>query len=183
MEKEADYSTDLQIWLGSTVQDGLYSKTSLGFLIATRARISESYSTAWMNSGIAWRGEFWMQNFSEAPKDAVACLLSEVIKTTAPPESFLGQEPLQKWLERHDVRGHTLPAELRRAIETQMFLLSNTPQSVGNQTLGHRQRGTDLTKKHTLWIHEVVPTLFVRRMLATEYEALQGFPENWTLVD
>lgn len=26
-------------------------------------------------------------------------------------------------------------------------------------------------------------TLFVRRMTASEYETLQGFPENWTLID
>jgi hypothetical protein len=28
-----------------------------------------------------------------------------------------------------------------------------------------------------------VPTWSVRRMMASEYEVLQGFPENWTDVD
>jgi len=183
MVNEVDFSIPLQNSPKGLDHSGLSLRTSLGCLIVTTERISEPWSPRWMNSGIAWRGEYWTQNTSEAPKDAVARSLSQVIKRTAPLESFLGPELLNKWLRRHDYLGRTLPADLRSAIETQISTLSNTPASEESQPLVPRRKDIVVMENRTRLTLEEAPILYVRRMLASEYEALQGFPETWTDVD
>lgn len=179
----AGSSTDLLNLLNSLSQNGSFSKMSWAFSIATTEETSKLLSRPWMNSGIAWRGEYWTQSTSERPNADEERLLSQVIETQAPQESFLTTSQLTQWMNRHGSRGHTLPVELQRAIETQISLLSSMPPSAEKTVQAHRQKDTDLTVKRTPSIQEEAQTLYVRRMLASEYEALQGFPTNWTDVD
>jgi hypothetical protein len=152
-------------------------------LTAETGEISNMSSKHWMTSGISWRGEYWTQNTLERPSAAAECSLSQVIKTTAPRECFLGIEHLEKWLARANYRSVPLPAQLEAAFKKQISLLSNTPPSEENRKPGRKQKDTETMGKPIRSIQEEVRTLYVRRMMASEYEVLQGFPENWTLVE
>ena len=182
-EQEVAFSIDLLTWLERSALDGWFSRTSSDSLMPVVERISRRSSSAWTNSGISWRGECWTRNTSEAPSDADEPSLSQVICRTAPLESFLAPEPLQKWMDRHSSLGRTLPADLVAAIETQICTLSSMRRSGESQVPALKPRGTDSTVSLTPSTPEEVPTLYVRRMLASEYERLQGFPENWTDID
>ena len=46
-----------------------------------------------------------------------------------------------------------------------------------------KQKGTETTERLTHAIQEEAPMLYVRRMLPLEYERIQGFPDDWTLLD
>lgn len=183
MVSEVDSFTSLQRLLQKFDQSGLSSKMWSGSLIPMTGRILESSSQFWMNSGIVLHGEFLTVSTSEHPSVAVVRSLSQVLKQTAPPESFLTTPQLEKWMDRHASQARTLPPDLQRAIETQISTLFNTRRSAESQTPARKQRDSDATAKPTPSTAEDHRTLFVRRMLASEYEALQGFPENWTDVD
>jgi len=178
-----DYLPNLQSWLIQQDQSGWSLRMYLGFLTVEAGKISNMYSKHWMTSGISWRGEYWTQSILEHPNVVVGSSLSQVIKATVPLECFLSKEYLQKWLERSKHRSTQLPSSLEVAFKSQIYLLSNTQPSVENLLPDHKLRDTVMMAKPIPSIPEVVPTLFVRRMMASEYEALQGFPENWTLVD
>jgi hypothetical protein len=48
---------------------------------------------------------------------------------------------------------------------------------------GLKPKDIEMMEKPTLSIQEEAQTLYVRRMMASECEQLQGFPKNWTLID
>jgi hypothetical protein len=54
---------------------------------------------------------------------------------------------------------------------------------VGNQTRGRKVKDSETMAKLTPLTQEEAQMLFVRRLLPSEYEKLQGFPENWTATD
>jgi hypothetical protein len=153
------------------------------FSIVTTGKISDMSSKHWMTSGISWGGEYLTQSISEHPSDVVESSLSQVIKSTAPPESFLKEDHLKKWLERAKYRTALLPNNLESAFRTQICLLSNMRRLEENQKRGRKRKDTETTEKPSHLTHVEAQTLYVRRMLASEYEVLQGFPENWTLVE
>lgn len=76
-----------------------------------------------------------------------------------------------------------LPEPLIQAYQKQISILSSMQVLDEKQLRDLKQKGTEMTEKPTPLTQEEVQMLYVRRMLPSEYERLQGFPENWTLID
>jgi hypothetical protein len=144
---------------------------------------SKRSSQPWMNSGMAFHGECWTLNILEHPKDVEESTLSQVVARSAPLKYFLNLDHIQKWLDRASVKKTLIPDQLLQALESQASFLSNTRVSGAGRIPVLKQKGSGTTEKPTRSIQEAVPMLFVRRMLPSEYERLQGFPENWTATD
>ena len=162
---------------------GLLSKMFPDSSTQTVEKISEQSSKRWMNSGMAFRGEFWTQNILEHPKDVVESTLSEVLETCAPLESFLTPIQIQSLITRAVERNQLIPQDLMKAYQLQMSILSNMQELEESPAQAPKQKGIEMMEKPILLTQEEVQMLYVRRMLPSEYESLQGFPKNWTLVD
>lgn len=182
-DREADSSLSSQNSSLPQSLDGFLSKTFPDSSTQTTEKISEPCSPNWMSSGIAYHGEYWTQNTLEHPNDVAASILSEVLETSAPLRYFLDKEQLESLLNRAEARTTPMPQDLKKSLESQITTLSNTPGLAENLQRARRQKDIEMTEKLTLAIQEEAPTLFVRRMLPLEYERLQGFPDDWTLVD
>ena len=180
---DQDSFLNLEDYLKTDYHLGLFSKMSQDFSTATAGKTSEQSSIRWGNSGIASLGEFLTLNTLEHHKDAEESTLSEVLETNAPQEYFLTKEQLAVFLERASERKISLPEPFRLALEAQISFLSNTPQSEENIRLDQEQKASEMTEKPTHSTAEEVQTLFVRRLLPSECESLQGFPRDWTLLD
>jgi hypothetical protein len=102
---------------------------------------------------------------------------------SAPQKYFLSPAQIKQWLARASAKGILVPEEMLRALEIQASTQSNTPQSDAARAPDRKQKGSETTEKRTPSTREEVPMLFVRRMLPSEYEKLQGFPKNWTATD
>jgi hypothetical protein len=132
---------------------------------------------------MAYRGECLTQNILEHPNDVVECTLSQVVARSAPAKYFLSEAQIRQWLARASARKISLPEELSQALEIQASSPFNTPASDDHPKLGRKQRVSATTGKRTHSTPGGAPTLYVRRMLPSEYEKLQGFPVNWTATD
>jgi len=183
MEKEVAYSLSSQNSSSKDSQDGLSLKMFQDFLTATKERISEFSCKRWMNSGIAYHGEYLMQNISEHHNGAEESMLSEVLETTAQLRYFLTTSQLQSLLQRALDRGKSLDPDLETLIRKQLHTLSSTPQLEESIQLDRRQRATGMTEKHIPLIHVEELMLYVRRLMPSECERLQGFPQGWTEAD
>lgn len=181
-ETEADYFINSQISSQSQNLDGYLWKMFPDYLIVKKEKTSEAFSPRWMNSGMAFHGECWTQNISERPKDVDASILSEVIEAYAPLKYFLNTTQLRSLLVRDDARNIHMPKDLRRAIELQLTMLSSMPEL--DEYLQQDPKGKDsvMTERLLHLIQEAAPMLYVRRMLPSEYEKLQGFPVDWTAI-
>ncbi len=124
-----------------------------------------------------------MQNTLEHPSEEEECTLSEVLETCAPLESFLSKEQLDSLISRAEEREQILPEPLMQAYQKQISILSSMQVLDEKLPLVHKQRDIEMMEKPIPSIQEEVQMLYVRRMLPSEYERLQGFPENWTLID
>lgn len=182
-EKGADSSLSSQSSSVRENLDGFLSKMFPDCSMLITEKISECSSPNWMSSGMVFHGEFWTQNTLEHPKDVDACILSEVLEPSAPLRYFLNVDQLQSLLNRAKARTMPMPAELKRSLESQITTLSNMPELEESLRLAHKQKVIEMTEKLILAIQEEAPMLYVRRMLPLEYERLQGFPDDWTLVD
>ena len=180
---EVDSSIHTQISLEIESLTGLSSKMFQDYLIATMELTSEPSSQRWMNSGMAFHGEYLMLNTLEHHKEDAECTLSQVMETCAPLESFLTIDQIQSLISRAEERGQTLHPKLEKAYREQMYSLSNMQVSEESIQQDLKQKDTEMMERHTLSTQEEVQMLSVRRMLPIEYERLQGFPENWTLID
>ena len=136
-----------------------------------------------MNSGMAFRGEYWMQNTLEHPNAVAESTLSEVLEASAPPRYFLNQEQLQSLLERASARKTSLPQQYKTALTAQISMLSNMPQLAESIQQDRKPKATEMMEKATPSTPEEVPTLFVRRLTPSECERLQGFPPGWTEIE
>ena len=76
-----------------------------------------------------------------------------------------------------------LPEPLIQAYQKQISILSNMQVSDEKQPQVLKQKDIETMEKPIPLTQEEVQMLYVRRMLPSEYERLQGFPENWTLID
>lgn len=76
-----------------------------------------------------------------------------------------------------------LPEPLIQAYLKQISILSSMRVSEEKLQPVLKQKDIETTAKLTPLTQEEAQMLFVRRMLPSEYERLQGFPENWTLID
>src|ERR1700690_3097200 len=95
---------------------GLFSKTSPASFLQTKDATSPSCSTAWMNSGMAWRGVCLTRSFSESPNVAVECSLSDVLESHVPQRFFLSPRAAAGILRRAEKRGRELPRRLAEAL-------------------------------------------------------------------
>ena len=162
--------------------DGSWSKTCQDYSIATKGKISKSSFRHWTNSGMAFRGECLTLNTLEHPKGAGASMLSEVLEPSAPAKCFLTPQQIKSLVHRAEAKGKPLPAALHKALVVQMSLLSNTHQSVESRMQDRRLKDIAMTRKPTRSTQEVAQTLFVRRLMVSECEQLQGFPKGWTAI-
>ena len=178
-----DCSTDLQSLYQHESLDGLLLRMFPGPSTATVERISEYSSKRWMNSGMAFRGVYWMQNTLEHHKDAEESTLSEVLDPFCPPRYFLSPEQLKSLLERASASGKLMPEDLKGAIEEQITILSSTPQLEESILQDRKPKDTEVMVKHTHLIQEDMPMLYARRLTPLECERLQGFPPGWTEID
>lgn len=159
--------------------------------------ISTTSSKPWMNSGMAFHGECWTQNTSEHPNAVVECTLSQVVETSAPLKYFLNKEQLKSLLIRDNVKikrmaklrkknpgrkiqDVSMPKKLRKCIEDQISLLSNMPELDAFLRQAPKAKDSETMEKLIHATPGAAQMLFVRRMLPSEYERLQGFPRNWT---
>ncbi len=152
-------------------------------LTAITDKISKYSYKRWMNSGMAYHGEYWMQNTLEHHNDVEESTLSQVLETSSPLKFFLSREQLQSLLDRASVRGKSLPPDLEKAIKNQISILSSMPELEENILQGRKQKDIVMTEKPIRLTQEVTQMLSVRRMAPSEYEVLQGFPAGWTEVD
>ncbi|CAG7658410.1 hypothetical protein PAECIP111802_07037 [Paenibacillus allorhizosphaerae] len=180
---EVDSSTSMPSLLTNEDLSGYLLKMYQDSSIATTEMISEWSSKPWMNSGMVWRGEYWMQNTLEHPNDAEESTLSQVIEADAPLKYFLNKVQLQSLLDRASARGKSLAPDLERALSLQISTLSSMPELDERLQPDPKQKGTEMMEKPIHLTPEAAQTLFVRRMLPSEYEKLQGFPVGWTEVD
>jgi len=152
-------------------------------LTVTKGEISKFSSKSWMNSGMAFRGEYSMLNTLEHPNDVEECTLSQVLEISAPLKYFLKKAHLVSLLERASERKKPLPTDLEEAIKKQIAMLSNMRVLEENRQLALKPRDTETTEKATRSTAGAVQTLYVRRLMPSECEKLQGFPTNWTAID
>jgi hypothetical protein len=145
--------------------------------------ISKYSYPRWMNSGMVWRGEYLMQNTLEHPKGDVEFSLSEVMEASSPQECFLSPMEIISLLNRAWERGQMMDPILEKAMVFQLHFLSSTQELIESLQPDLKQKVIEVMEKHIPSTVGEVQTLFVRRMMASEYEKLQGFPENWTQID
>ena len=77
-----------------------------------------SSSTRWMNSGMAWRGEYSMLKISESHSAAAVCSLSDILETSGVhPRYSLSAKAASGILRRAAKRGKKLPDHLEAALK------------------------------------------------------------------
>ena len=72
---------------------------------------------------------------------------------------------------------------MMKAYLKQMSFLSSMQALAAEQAQGHKGKVTETMEKLILSTPEEARMLYVRRMLPSECEALQGFPKDWTATD
>ena len=178
-----DSSTNTQNLSKKKSLVGFLSKMFPDFLTVRKVETLESSSRPWMNSGMVFRGEYWMHDSLEHHSAAEELTLSQVLEQAAPLRYYLNVEQIQSLIARATERGTSLPPAMMKAYQNQMSFLSNMQESVENQTQGHKEKAIEMMEKLILSIPEAERMLYVRRMLPSECESLQGFPKGWTEVD
>ena len=112
-EQEVVSSTNMQNSSKKNGLAGFLSKMFPAFLTAQKVKTLESSSPHWMNSGMVFHGEYWMQNSSEHPNVVVEHTLSQVLEPSAPLKYFLSPEQIQSLIARASDRGTSLPPARR----------------------------------------------------------------------
>ncbi len=138
---------------------GLSSKMFPASFRRIKEGTSRESSTRWMNSGIAWHGVYLTRNSSEWLNGADVCSLSEVLEGLPAYECYSTKEIPQWFTGELDRRtyGHHISIHFRsgrRASSTEI-----------SRFLSNRAR------------------FHLRVLTVKECERLQGFPDQWTLVD
>ena len=72
---------------------------------------------------------------------------------------------------------------MMKAYQQQISFLSNMQALAEEQVPGHKEKATETMEKLILSTPEGTRMLYVRRMLPSECERLQGFPKDWTAID
>ena len=144
-------STNLQNSSGRKKNDldGLLLKMFPDSLIVMKEKISKYCYKRWMNSGIAYRGEYWMQNTLEHLSDAEESLLSEVLEPACPPRFFLTTVELKSLLERA-LQKETVSTGFGEGYrETDTFSIQHASigrkHTAGPQAKGYRNDGETYT--------------------------------------
>ena len=176
-------STHTQTSSKKSALGGFLSKMFPDFLTAQKVETLESSSPRWMNSGMVFHGEYWMQNSLEHRKDVEERTLSQVLEPSAPLKYFLNQEQIQSLIARATERGTSLPPAMMKAYQAQMSFLSSMQELAEERVQGRKEKVTEMMERLILSTPEAAQMLYVRRMLPSECERLQGFPVDWTETD
>ena len=72
---------------------------------------------------------------------------------------------------------------MMKAYLSQISFLSNMQVLAEEQAQGHKEKVTETMERLILSTPEAAQMLYVRRMLPSECECLQGFPAGWTEID
>ena len=116
--RAADWPLFLRRFYQSCVRAGSSGKMCPEFFPQTEDGTSGHSSGHWTTSGIHARGECLTLNFSECPRDAAECSLSDILETgDLPQRYFLSAKACAGILRRAEKRRKTLPEPLRRALE------------------------------------------------------------------
>ena len=110
-EQEVDSSTNMQNSSKKSILVGFLSKMFPDFLTAQKVETLTQSSRHWMNSGMAFHGEYWTQNSLEHPSVVEERTLSEVLEPSAPLKYFLNKEQIQSLINRAIDRGTSLPLQ------------------------------------------------------------------------
>ena len=132
---------------------------------------------------MVFHGEYWTHNSLEHRSVVEERTLSEVVEPSAPLRYFLNEAQIQSLLDRAAERGTSLPPALEKAYRAQISFLSNMRELAEGQVQDHKEKVTETMEKLILSTPEEARMLYVRRMLPSEYETLQGFPKGWTDID
>lgn len=114
---EADCSLILHASLQTLNLIGSFVRTCQDCFPRMKVKTFSSSSKRFPNSGMAWRGEYWIANISESPNAADGCLLLDVLESHAPQRFFLSPRACQGVLRRAKKRGRELPTRLQAALE------------------------------------------------------------------
>ena len=163
--------------------NGLSSKMFQDSSTVIKEKILDASLKSWMNSGMAYRGEFSMQNILEHHSAVGESTLLQVLETSAPLEYFLRKEQLELWLKRAWEKKFPVPKLLEKVMKKQITLLSNMRVLEEKRALGRKLKDLGTTVKPTRSTRVEAPMLYVRRLLPSECEKLQGFPKGWTEID
>ena len=91
-----------------------------------RGALSSACSESWLNSGMAFAGEFLTLSSSEWPSAADVCFLSDALETSEVPQRYyLSPTACQGILSRAERRGKLLPSQLDAALRAQAGLSSS----------------------------------------------------------
>ena len=178
-----DSSLNMQNSSKKSALAGFLSKMFPDFLTARKVETLESSSQRWMNSGMVWHGEYWMQNSLEHRKDVEERTLSQVLEPSAPLKYFLNVEQIRSLIARATERETSLPPAMMKAYLNQMCFLSSMQALAEEQARGRKEKVTEMMERLILSTPEEARMLYVRRMLPSECEVLQGFPKDWTALD
>ena len=178
-----DSSTNMQNSSKKSALVGFLSKMFPDFSTVLKEKTLRSSSPRWMNSGMVFHGEYWTQNSLEHRSVVEERTLSEVVEPSAPLRYFLNEAQIQSLLDRAAERGTSLPPALEKAYRAQISFLSNMRELAEGQVQDHKEKVTETMEKLILSTPEEARMLYVRRMLPSEYETLQGFPKGWTDID
>jgi hypothetical protein len=113
----ASSSRQYELWMNSNqlLQCG---RTYPALFPQTLDEILQQSSPRFENAGrVTSRGAFLTLSISESPKDAAACLLSQILEESVPPRYFLSQRAAAGILRRAEKRGRELPPSLHAALE------------------------------------------------------------------
>ena len=72
---------------------------------------------------------------------------------------------------------------MMKAYQSQISFLSSMRALAEEQVQDRKEKVTEMMEKLILSTPEEARMLFVRRMLPSECEVLQGFPKGWTEID
>ena len=92
-------------------------------VVTTDETLRKSSGFSWSSAGMGFNGVCLTASFSESPRDAAVCSLSDVLESHAPQRFFLSQKAAQGILRRAESRGKPFPTHLALALEA----LSSAP--------------------------------------------------------
>ena len=94
-------------------------------VVTTDETLRKSSGFSWSSAGMGFNGVCLTASFSESPRDAAVCSLSDVLESHAPQRFFLSQKAAEGILRRAKKRGRTLPERLMDGIAS--FDWANSP--------------------------------------------------------
>ena len=135
LERAAASFTSLQESCTSFDPLGSCSRMFPDFSVVTTDETSrKSSGFSWSSAGMGFNGVCLTASFSESPRDAVVCSLSDVLESHAPQRFFLSQKAAEGILRRAEKGGRVLPTRLAEALSV---LATGTTRTAKNSSPSH----------------------------------------------